>query len=112
LITVDILNRSVLTALGGAFKVKTISIITRCFIDQIAQALIDDGAVQIPGLGTLTVHRRKADREVTLTRGRFKGGIRAGTRKVRIERQISVSFSKGPVFKQRLKEKHHAKARS
>lgn len=112
MILLDELNRRVLKNLGRAYSRAAINCITRAFVQQISDALVEDGEVSIPGLGRIAVHIVGVDREVTLVHGSFKKGQRKGTRKVKIERNIRVYFSKSPVLRDRLKEKHNGQVRS
>lgn len=99
-----ILDRAVAAELGVA-KSK-VSLITSEFMRQFALHLVEYGVLSVEGLGRFqVVERVEPRRTVVLTTGRFKKGVRAGTRRVEVPSYIRVHFSKGRNLKRLLDKK-------
>ena len=83
---------------------KNVSLITDSFTRQIINRLVEDGVVVVDGLGRFQVERVECHRKriVVLTAGRFKKGVRGGTREVELTSYIRVHFSKSKKLKKKL----------
>lgn len=100
------LDKRVAQRLG--LKVDDVSAVTFEFLEVLRHALVEDGEVAIARLGALRVKEMKVDRDVELTDGPFKPQNAGRKRKVHVERNFRVFFSKSPHLKDEL-EKHHGK---
>jgi hypothetical protein len=94
------------------FRRKTVAVITREFLEQVAEALANGEEVQLTALGKLKVFVQEGKREATLAYGLFKPGVSRGKRTVSINRRLKVSFSKNSSLTKRLKERFDGEARS
>jgi len=91
------------------YSLKTVKRITRAFLEEVMNALSEDGEVYLEGFGGLRV-RVCAERKSELCAGTFKKGERRGKRVV-TERDVRVYFSKSPKLRDLLKEKYRGKVR-
>lgn len=78
--------------------------ITAEFIEVVREALVEERELFVPRLGTFKVVEAKINRDVVLTRGNFRKSETLGSKKMRVERNLRVFFSKSSQLKDELKE--------
>ncbi len=86
-------------------KKQVVTMVTSEFIRQITSLLLENGFVVIDDLGALKVVKLHCKPHTwTATGGRFKKGVRNGTRKILVSKYIRVHFSKATKLKKLLNE--------
>lgn len=84
---------------------KHVASITSAFIQEVRNAIAEDGVAYVDRLGRFLLRLEKGKRRL-LTKGNFKKGQRRGTIVVDVPVRFRVHFAKATTFKKQLHEQY------
>ena len=96
---------------GSRYSKKAVREITRAFIYEIVDSLIEGEEVSVDALGTLSIVPTESGKVYKPFTGRPKNGVGTGKKEVVGCTELRVYFKKSLVFQRRLKEKYRGKVR-
>lgn len=97
----------VATDLG--LKRKHVASVTSAFIQEVRNAISEDGVTYIDRLGRFLLRLERGGIRRVLTKGTFKKGQKRGTIVVEVPIRFRVHFTKAATFKKQLHEDHKEK---
>lgn len=82
-----------------------VKLVTSSWIEVLRETLVQDGAVQIPMLGTLTVYTAKGTKQI-LVHNNIRSRVRSAPRVVDVPIKVFVKFRKAEFLKRELRKKY------